>query len=158
MNRLRIMLSAAFILVFAAGGTAGLMLGGARPKSRGPDHFLARELSLTEEQRVQMREIWREALHELHRKHRERREQLRAARDEAIYGIFTPDQQERYRLVQGDYHRGLEELARERNAAVETAVKRTKAILTPQQVEVYERMRPKHPSGKHPGSNPPDEF
>ena len=47
MNRLRIILSAAFILVFAAGGTAGLMLGGARPKPRGPDHFLARELSLT---------------------------------------------------------------------------------------------------------------
>ncbi len=141
MMKTRLVLTAAFVLVFAAGGSLGLVL--ARrpaPHERGPGSWLTQELNLNAEQREQMKKIWSEAMGDGFRRDGEQRRSFSQQRDQQIRDLMTPEQQAKYDAIQQEYAKHLEELSQQRKARFEEAVARTKKILTPQQVVKYEEM------------------
>ncbi|HOD81782.1 MAG: hypothetical protein BWX88_03051 [Planctomycetes bacterium ADurb.Bin126] len=173
MIKTRLILAVAFVLVFAAGGSLGLVL--ARkpaPPERGPGSWLTQELNLSAEQREQMKKIWSEAMGEGFRRDSEQRRSFSQQRDQQIRDLMTSEQQAKYDAIQQEYAKHLEELSQQRKARFEEAVARTKKILTPQQVVKYEEMlkqrehgpggpggfRPRHrptrPSSSRPSTEP----
>lgn len=102
-----------------------------------------KELNLSPEQGEQMRDIWREAGRESRRNRFEHRRELRELRDSAVRQMLSPDQLEQFEDIQRSFELGAAELDGERERAIERAVERTKAILTPEQAARYENLRPK---------------
>lgn len=147
MNRARMVL----IVCFCAAMFAGFAVGFALP--RHPDRpdrrsWLSDELNLSPEQREQMREIWSEATDAMRSLHRERRRELRRERDEAIAALLSEEQAAEYARIENEYEEKVNALERERRAAFEEAVSRTREILTETQREKYDEMMSKRPSGR----------
>jgi Spy/CpxP family protein refolding chaperone len=137
MNKTRIIMIAAFLLVFAAGVSLGLLINRSKPSSR---HFsvLATELNLTPPQREQMEKIWENVMGAVSRDHGQKRAALQQERDKDILSLIPDDQRAKYDLVQQYYSFKMDSLSKERDRAYEQAVEQSKKILTPEQAQKYD--------------------
>jgi len=162
MNRIQLTVIATVVLAFVAGGAVGVLLtsdgGREASRRRRPGGHLADELHLTPEQREQMHKIWSKVMGERgFQQMRKRRLALYRRRTEAIEALLTDQQRVQYNQILADYDRQVEQMDRERRRLTEEAVKRTKEILTEEQVKKYERMRRRGVPGTRPSpGGPPD--
>jgi len=142
MTRIKAILIASFIVTFAAGVAAGLLVGHLRHRPPMPS-WLGAELNLTSQQREQMHKIWSEVMGSTMRQGFEQRRALRQERDQAIVGLLTAEQKTRYDAILKDYARKEGELSEQGKQAFEEAIRRTKEILTPEQAAKYEELMQK---------------
>ena len=128
---------AAFLLVFAAGVSLGLLINRTKASSH---HFsvLATELNLTPPQREQMEKIWEDVMGAVSREHGQKRTALQQERDRDILSLIPDDQRAKYDLVQQYYSFKMDSLSKERDRAFEQAVEQSKKILTPEQAQKYD--------------------
>lgn len=144
MNKTRTMVLVCFLVAFAAGTAVGLLIGrsrrGPRDRSR-----LTRELNLTPAQRKQMRKIWSDVMSAGWRQRRERSDALQKERDEAVKALLSEEQKAQYEEVMQGYSRKIADAAEERGKIFQTAVERTKQILTDAQRKKYEELLEKRP-------------
>jgi Spy/CpxP family protein refolding chaperone len=139
MNKTRIIMIAALLLVFAAGVSLGLLINRSKPSFH---HIsaLAAELNLTPPQREQMEKIWSDVMGAVSREHGEKRDRLRQKRDEAIVSLIPDGQRANYELIEQDYSFQMDSLSKDRDRAFEQAVEQTKKILTPEQSQKYDEL------------------
>jgi Spy/CpxP family protein refolding chaperone len=155
-----------FLVAFAAGLVLGLqkrpdepLEGPRRGGPPGHHGWLAAELNLSEAQQAELKTIWSETAFGRFRDRDERRRQLTRQRDEAIESLIPAEKREEYRRVLQQYDQNLEAMEHEGRKAFETAVERTRQILTPEQREKYDRMLERHRRDRGPGRHrggPPD--
>jgi len=157
MTRIKAILIVSFLVTFAAGAATGLLADRLDHRPPGPS-WLEAELDLTSQQREQMHAIWSEVMGTMMRQHGEQREALRQQRDQAIVALLTDEQRSRYDAILKEFAGKEEEMSQQRKQAFDEAVKRTKEILTPQQVAKYEELLKMQrergfgpPRGKHRG-------
>ena len=143
MTRIKLLLLASFLVTFAVGLTAGLLISHVRKPSKSHS-WLSDELNLTGQQREQMRSIWSKAMSPPLRQQGKTRMTLARERDEAVAAILTAEQRPLYEKVLQEHARKLSELSQERKRAFEEAVQKTKQILTPEQALKYEELQKKH--------------
>jgi transcriptional regulator with GAF, ATPase, and Fis domain len=105
-----------------------------------PADPMAVELGLSDAQREQRDKIWGELVSQGRQRFGERRAEAAQQRDQQIHDLLTDQQRTRYEAIQQEYSRKLEQWSEERRKAFDDAVKRTEAILTPEQVAKYEEM------------------
>jgi len=113
MTKIKAILIVSFLVTFAAGGAAGLLVASLHHGPHGPS-WLAAELDLTGAQREQMDKIWSEVMGAMGRQRFEQSRALRQERDQAIAALMTDE-----------------------------AIKRTKEILTPEQAAKYDALMAK---------------
>ena len=133
------LLFTSFGLVLAAGFALGAVITARKPPDE-PRSWLADELHLNARQKEQLHDIWSETMGQLHTAHNRKRRELLEARERAVLDMLSPDQQERYRLIQEEYESRRADLGAERQQAFDQAVARTKEILTPEQRAAYEKI------------------
>jgi len=139
MNKTRLIVSVAFLVVFAAGLTGGLALRATPPKP-GPERSrLARDLNLTPEQEKQACAIW-EGMRDAGRSSWERRDSLRHDRDEKVRALLTEEQKASYESILKDYSAKTAELSKEREKRYQDAVEKTKKLLNADQMKKYEEL------------------
>jgi len=163
MTRTRLIVLLCFVAAFVAGLAAGVVLGRAAPPRRSRRTWLDRELNLTPRQKEQMGEIWSRVISgAAHQQFRDRRRALEGEREQAIRGLLSDEQRQKYEEVIKDYEEKLAALDAERRKLFEDAVERTKQILTEPQRRKYEailearagprwRRGPPHGGGRFPG-------
>lgn len=139
-----------FIIAFAAGMVIGLEVRrqavaapATRPTGRGPG-FLTAELNLSPEQQEQMKQIWSETAHRGGRDQEEKRRQIRKERDEAIAALIPAGSREQYDQALKTYTERSGALEREWRASFQSAIERTKAMLTSEQRTKYEEILKRH--------------
>lgn len=137
MNKTRIVMIVAFLLVFAAGASLGLLINRSKPSSH-RFSVLATELNLTPQQREQMENIWENVMGAVSRDHGQKRTALQQERDRAILSLIPDDQRAKYELVQQYYAFKMDSLSKERDRAYEQAVEQSKKILSPEQAQKYD--------------------
>jgi Spy/CpxP family protein refolding chaperone len=142
MTKIKAILIVSFLVTFAAGGAAGLLVASLHHGPHGPS-WLAAELDLTSAQREQMDKIWSEVMGAMGRQRFEQSRALRQERDQAIAALMTDEQRPRYEAVLKDYTRKDGELSDQRKQAFKEAIKRTKEILTPDQAAKYDALMAK---------------
>jgi Spy/CpxP family protein refolding chaperone len=152
----KIILAVTFVLVFAAGAVVGMVrqrvvIGTHPPGPRGS--VLTKERNLTPDQQEQMRRIWSDLgpASGRDREYWDKRRELQRQRDDAILALLTDEQKVKYDAIQKEYGARAAELSKERQAAFQQAVDRTKAILTPEQAAKYETFLNK----RHADGGPP---
>ena len=129
MTKIKAILVVSFILTFAAGTAAGLLI--AYVSHPRPGHSrLESVLNLNAEQKEQMDGIWSEVRDAMVKQ----RNVLRQDRDKAIIALLTDDQRSRYDAILKKYSRKVAEMPN----PFEEAIKRTKEILTPEQAAKYD--------------------
>jgi len=129
MTKIKAILVVSFVLTFAAGTAAGLLI--AYVSHPRPSHSrLESILNLNAEQKGQMDRIWSEVRDALVKQ----RDSLRQDRDKAIIALLTDDQRSRYDAILKEYSRKVAEMPN----PFEEAKKRTKEILTPEQAAKYD--------------------
>ena len=124
--------------------------------------WIAAELDLSPEQSEKMRAIWSDlvpapatstapatapttATRPLDRRHQYQKE-----RDDALAALvatLTPPQRAEYEKIMDRYNNQVADLGREREAAFQAAVEKTKAILSEAQKAKYEELLKKSPRG-----------
>ncbi len=137
MNKTRIIMIAAFLLVFAAGASLGLLINRSKPSSHRMS-ALAAELNLTQTQREQMEKIWSDVMGAVYREHGQKRAAIQQDRDRDILSLIPDDQRAKYVLVQQYYSFKMDTLSKERDRAYEQAVEQSKKIMTPEQAQQYD--------------------
>jgi len=162
MNRAKILLVLAFVVVCAAGVVVGTAVDWhVHPVTIGPRGPLE-VLHLSPEQEKQVRMAWEQVAQQRGQMSHKRRE-MEDHRWDAIQKLFTPEQKQQYELIQNDYHRQTKELEEQFSSAVAQATTQMKTILTPEQFKAWDQMRRDHGFGrdKHgpgmgsPGMGPP---
>jgi Spy/CpxP family protein refolding chaperone len=91
-----------------------------------------------------MRQIWAQQMGPPKGSWREKRKALAAERDQDFAAMLTEEQRSKHEEIQRQYDRRTAELAQERDAAFQEAVKQTKATLTPEQARKYEKLLQEH--------------
>jgi Spy/CpxP family protein refolding chaperone len=142
MIKIRIILAAAFLVTFAAGGAAALLISHLHHPPYGPS-WLAEELKLTREQQDQMRTLWSEVLGAAGRQTPEQRDAQRLERDQKIKALLSETQRTGYEAILAEYARKDAERAEQRKQAFEEAIRRTKEILTAEQAARYDELMAK---------------
>jgi len=145
------MVCVCFVLAFAAGACAGVLVHRSASGSR-RGSLLSRELRLTEEQQGQMRQIWSEVMRAEGEQPGQRGHELRRERDEAIRALLTEEQTRQYAQLMEEYARKSDELSQKRRELYEKAVEKTKQILTEQQRRKYEELLGRRVSGRRPSN------
>jgi Spy/CpxP family protein refolding chaperone len=146
----KLILIVGFLIAFAAGLVVGTESHHATPPSTTtrPSHrggsWLTSELGLSPEQQEQMKQIWSPAAFTDPRKREERRRQLARERDEAIAALVRPEDKPAYEAVLTRYTEQVAALDREGRAAFQSAVEKTKQLLTPEQRVRYEQFLQRH--------------
>ncbi len=143
MTKARLILIAAFCVVFVAGTFTGAAFMRTAEKPRERDSWLAKELDLTPGQRKQLHEIWSEAGQSMRAARDEQRRQqraLRAERDEAIQGLLTEEQRMRYAELMQEYERRSAELDDRMREAFAEAREKTMQVLNEEQQAKYEEL------------------
>lgn len=115
---------------------------------------LAAELHLTSSQQDQMREIW-EAVRDEIRTSFERAQRLHRQRDQALLQILTDEQKAQFEAISREYADRFSEISSDRDQVFQSAVERTKMLLSAEQRERYDhilRSRGALPAG--PSTNP----
>jgi Spy/CpxP family protein refolding chaperone len=143
------------IIGFATAFAAGFVVGREHrskppvPTTRPSRHgWLANELNLTPEQQKQLRAIWSTMEPGDGGSREDRRPLLTEERDKAIAGLVRPEDRSRYESILQDYAEKTAALKRERQAAFQAAVDRTKQILNPEQRKRYEELLQRHSSDR----------
>jgi len=139
MIRNRVLLLVCFVVAFAAGTTAGLLLAKSGRRPHGYSWLMA-ELNLTDQQRDQIHKIWSEVMETSAKQHWEQRKAITEERDKAIVAMLTPEQQPKYEQILQEYDRKLGELSQQRKRAFEQAIERTRGVLTPDQAKQYDEL------------------
>jgi hypothetical protein len=128
----------AYILALAAGTTSGLLAerwrGTAPPVATTP---LADQLGLSAAQVVQMREIWQKTDADSYLR---RAQDIQRERDQALVGILTDDQKEKFAIMDQEFARRFDDLKEERNAVFRDALSKTEAMLSDEQRAKYEQI------------------
>jgi Spy/CpxP family protein refolding chaperone len=140
MNRAKLLLIVAFIMVFAAGIAMGAILQRVRQPHWGPAR-LAHELGLTPEQRRSLGEIWSPVREQTREFPAEARRELSEKRDKAIRELLPQDQISRFEEIAETYQREKEELMKAWKAPIDEAVEKTRQILSEQQFQKFEEVR-----------------
>ncbi len=159
MTKTKVILVAAFLLMFAAGGSVGMLVTRSSPQPEPPhESWWMSELNLAPEQREQMRTIWEEVMGTSFRAEGERRAALQQEREAAVLALLTEEQRGKYAAVLQEYSRKMDDLSQDRKRAFDEAVARTKKILTPEQAAKYDELMKKQrdrgpggPGGFHGG-------
>lgn len=144
-----------FVVALTSGVFIGMNVHGHGDRPPHERSWLTDELKLTPVQQDQMRAIWSEIAPGSGRRHDDKRRQMTKERDDAVAALFAPDQKAAYDKVIEHYNQQMGEMNREREAASQRAVERTKAILTPEQRVKYERILAKGPFGPQRGRGGP---
>lgn len=137
-----------FVVALGSGIVVGMNVKRGGDREGGERSFLADELKLTPTQRDQMREIWQEMAHGGAR--RDAYRTIQKERDEEVVALLTPDQKAAYDKIQEKATQKIAELNKERDAAFQKAVEKTKAILDPQQRVKYEEILKRGPGAGGP--------
>jgi Spy/CpxP family protein refolding chaperone len=123
------------------------------------ERTLADELSLRDDQREQMRQIWEGVRERVHQTF-DGAQNLQKERDEALVALLNDEQRVKFAKISQDYANRFNELTKKRDATFEEAVKKTKEMLDPQQRAKYEEILKAHvrrgpPAGMPPPPGPP---
>ena len=144
MTRTRLLVLLCFCLAFAAGISAGVAWSRFNAKPR-RGSWITRELGLTSEQREQMWEIWSGVIGARRKRGRASRQALRKERDESLQNLLSEKQKVEYEEVMKTYAEKSAAFDKERKAAFDEAVERTKQILTKPQRKKYEELIKRRP-------------
>jgi Spy/CpxP family protein refolding chaperone len=146
----RLIVIVGFVVAFSAGFLIGISPAGNRiepateqtseRRGRGPESWLAEQLSLTSDQQKQMKDIWSEVAKRGGRHQREERSRLRKERDEAIAALIREEDRAAYEQIVKEFEEKNRAMDAEARAAFQQAVARTKEILTPEQRQKYEEI------------------
>lgn len=151
----KLLLVLSFVLTLGAGIVVGMGLNkaviGGSPVVNGPTppplapppnpgSWFVKELGLSAEQSEQMKSIWSQAMEGTGRELFDRRRSLYRDRDKAIEAIYTEDQRTERERIRREYDAKLAENSKERDKLVQTAVEKTKAMLSDEQRAKYEKM------------------
>ena len=144
-----------------AGQQPGATNGATTPPPASFERTLADELSLRDDQREQMRQIW-EGVRERVHKTFDDAQKLQRERDEAMVALLNDEQRVKFAKISQDYANRFSELTKNRDATFEEAVKKTREMLDPQQRAKYEEILKAHvrrgpPAGIPPPPGPPPE-
>jgi len=143
-----------FLVAFAAGLVVGMNpRQGVAPEPAKPSRrggWLAAELNLSPQQQQQLDAIWSETAWRGGREREDRRRQLIRERDEAIVALIRPEDKPKYDEILKNYTDQTAALEREWRGSFQTAVERTKEVLTPEQRVKYEEMLKRHESERGP--------
>jgi Spy/CpxP family protein refolding chaperone len=157
----KLVVIAGFLIAFSAGLAVGMFRResqatpvtpvAAQTRPARPDRsWLVNELSLTPPQEEQMRQIWSATAQWGGRQTEERRRQFRKERDEAILALIPPADRPRYDAIQQTCAEQTAALDREWRNSFQTAVEKTKQMLTPEQREKYEAILKRHTPDRGP--------
>lgn len=131
------------VLGFVVALGAGAVLGVAQDRVRnggGRESWLAAQLDLTPEQQEQIRQVWSEVMSQHGKAYREQRDQLRVQRDAMLRELLNDEQRVRHDAIVAEFERRLEDLGKQKAAAIESAIERTKQLLSPEQRRRYEEL------------------
>jgi len=141
--------TAVLLVVFVAALGAGVVAGTLASRlpsvqtsvdiSGGEHSPLVDELQLNASQRDQMRDIW-EDVRKVSNQCQVDGELAQKQRDDDVFKMLTPEQKSRYAVMNQDLAGKLKALSDQRESAFNKGVKRTDAILSPQQRQAYEQM------------------
>jgi Spy/CpxP family protein refolding chaperone len=151
MNKAKLLLVLAFVVVCAAGAVVGTAIDRQLhpPMAVSPPHDPL-GIGLTPGQSKQMKAIWstfNETRHKLFTERRQYGDDRRAA----FESLLTPEQQAQYKKIQADYDAKLKELDEQGHQAAEQAYIESDKILTPEQRDKLHKLRDRH----GPGMGPP---
>ena len=107
------------------------------------------ELKLSKDQKDKMRQIWSEVMHNSWALRHERHDAVHNEKDEAILALFTSDQRVAYDVILKQTESKYAQLETESRALQETAVAKTREILTPEQRVKYDELRKKREQEHH---------
>lgn len=141
-----------------AGGPGGGPGGPGPGNGGGPGGWLAAELQLTPEQRDQFNQIWSESARRGGRDHWTRRSQLRQQRDEAIFKLIPEASHTAYDQIRADYDTHVAALEAEWKQSFQTAVEKTRQLLTEAQRQKYDQIIARHAADRQrrgDGNRPP---
>lgn len=156
---------AIFVIALGAGLLAGYSFLPSRPphevppSPEGERSWLKTELNLTDEQADKIKAIWSELLRNGGPRHGDARRQTQKERDDAIVALLTPEQKKEYDKIAAKYNDRMNEANRQREAAFQQAIEKTKALLNETQREKYDSLMKKGfrggPPWGRPGGGPP---
>lgn len=151
MNKAKLFLVLAFIVVCAAGAVVGTAVDRhVRPVAvEDPLH-----LGLTPEQSSAMKTIWEKVGEVRHKTFGERRQLEHERRDE-FEKLLTPEQLAAYKKIQQDYETKFKALDDQFHQAARDADVKSRALLTAEQLPKYDALRAKMGP---PGMGPPPGF
>ncbi len=144
MPRPAIWMIAIFVVALGAGLLAGHSFFPARgrmmppPPPDGERSVLKYELGLSDEQAEKMKGIWSEWIKTGGSRHGDARRTVQKEREDAVVALLTPEQKKEYEKIAVKYNERMNQLGKERDAAFQQAVEKTKAILNDKQREKYE--------------------
>jgi Spy/CpxP family protein refolding chaperone len=151
MTKIRLLIVACVLVVFAAGVALGLAMSRPHRPGRGGS-ALAGQLGLTAAQQTEMHNIWAEVMSKARQEEGQQREALRKERDDAIRALLPDAQVVRYEEILKTYasktaalNMALEE---GRRKTFDEAVARTKTILTEKQRVKYEEILKQREAGE----------
>jgi Spy/CpxP family protein refolding chaperone len=114
------------------------------PPDGAGEKTLADELQLSPEQRVQMRDIWEGVRDKVHQAFDEAQD-LQRQRDERIVALLTTDEQKaKFQKLSQEFADRYDQLAKDRDEAFNSAVEKTKKLLTEEQRKKYEQILKTH--------------
>jgi Spy/CpxP family protein refolding chaperone len=151
MNKVKFLLVLAFLVVLAAGAVVGMAVDrqwrtqgptaqpmGPHPHPPGPWGQFDR--SLTSEQRDKMKAIW--SVVDKERKERfTDHHQLAQKRDQAVLDLLTPEQRSKFDAIQAQYREDVDQVEKKLTDSVHHAEDQTRAMLSPDQLNLYENAR-----------------
>lgn len=152
MNKAKLLLVLAFIVVCAAGAVVGTAV----DRRVRPTPVVAPFDWLSPEQATAMKGIWA-PVGELRRKVYGERRQLEHDRRDEFEKLLTPEQVGLYKKIQQDYEARFKALDDQLHQAEHDADLKARALLTPDQVKRYDEIRAKMgpPRMGPPGFGPP---
>jgi hypothetical protein len=144
MSKIKLFLVLTFILVCAAGVGVGMIVDQRlRPVTTRVDHHPhgpLDELKLTPEQSQKWGDIWSEVKKLRDQRFKDRHD-LSQKRDAEIVALLTPSQKSDYDKIQESYRASVKESEDSLQKAVQVAEDETRAMLTPEQLPIYEKIR-----------------
>lgn len=138
----------AFVLALGAGTLLGVGLAEKRP--HGGRQGFDQALGLSPEQSKQIQAIREKVMQES----RERFKKLEEDKTAAIQKLLTKEQQAAYDNISKEYQVKLEELRHQRDLDNQDSIKRTKALLTPEQIKKFDEMMARGGDRKDRGRGP----
>ena len=150
MNKTRIMIVLLFVLAFASGLAVAMVIGYQHHHAPMPSpSWLTSELKLTQQQQDEMIKIWGSLGRPNGQDEGDRRRAMSKQRDEAIRALIPIEKQKDFDAILENHNKQIAEIYDQRRKAFETAVEKTKAILTPEQRTKYEEILAKRMDGRH---------
>jgi Spy/CpxP family protein refolding chaperone len=147
-----------FAVAFAAGIVVGVQnryfIPGSMSKGTGHEDrhsWLVGELNLTADQQKQLNDIWSDAFHRGGHENEDQRKEIHKQRDDAISALIHSEDKPAYEQIQKNYSDQMSALEQQWHSSFESAVEKTKQILTPQQRQKYEEILARNQWDRHSG-------